>query len=254
MANEMSNVMTLVKAALLVALLILMWWRPTFELSSDLRALQHAHMGLPSHVAAQIGTAVDDVKRGVDLSHYQGLVNFQQVAAAGLDFVYLKATQGTDYTDPTYAQHASAVAKTALLHGAYHYFQPDQDPVAQARHFVQQVRMSRHSMPPMLDVETVGQASADTIRKGVLIWLQHVHQALNCRPILYSYGDFWQQNLGPALNAYPFWLADYSKSLQVPTGLQNLRLWQYSATGRVPGIENQVDLDVLTSKEIHCHD
>lgn len=245
--------MKLVQLGLLVSLLILILQRPFLDLSQQLMPAHHAHKQLPTHVVKRMGMTVNNAKQGVDLSHFQGTVNFQEVANSGIHFVYLKATQGTDFIDPSYAAHITAIDKTALLHGAYHYFQPDQDPIAQAKYFLQQVQMSGHVLPPMLDVETTSNESPDSVRKGVAAWLEYVHKALNCRPILYSYGDFWQDNLGPAFNEYPFWLADYSAEPDVPAGLKNMRLWQYSDTGRVPGIENQVDLDVLVSGEVNCH-
>lgn len=205
---------------------------------------------LPVHTKQVLGTQIP--RKGADISYYQGQVNFVELAQH-IDFVYIKATQGETYEDPAYQQNAVAVSETKLLHGAYHFFEPDMDPEAQARHFVHIVKGNGHSLPPMLDVEVSNNESVDSFKQAVSQWLKYVEQALGCTPIIYSYADFWSQYLGPEFNRYPFWLADYSEKPSPPAGVKNWRLWQYSSKGRLPGIEYGVDLDLLIDQELKCH-
>ncbi len=208
---------------------------------------------LPQNVHKQLGSAAAKSLRGVDLSHYDGAVDFKQLQAAGIDFVFLKATQGTGYVDPTYQSHITAVKATSLLHGAYHFFEPKSDPESQANHFISQVKNSGNTLPPVLDIEITQDQSADAIKAGVKVWLELVEEALGCKPMLYSYGDFWQENLGAEFNDYAFWLADYASQPTVPKGLENWRLWQYSDKGQVPGVEHSVDMNVTVSGELQCY-
>lgn len=250
--------MKLVKYFLIAATIYLVWQRPFVPIH-----FEKTKVTLPEHVSQQLGTQAGKALHGIDISHFQGAVNFNSVAESGIKFVYLKATQGTDFVDPTYQDRISALQqlnsnnkqlkKEPLLHGAYHFYQPAQDPVAQAQFFLKQVQNHKHSLPPMLDVEISQGTKPEEIQKGVTAWLAYVQQALNCKPILYSYGDFWTENLGAEFNSFPFWLADYAPHPSVPKGLLNWRLWQYQDKGRVPGIESTVDLDVLLSGEIGCH-
>src|SRR5215218_9032286 len=74
--------------------------------------------------------------RGVDVSHYQGNVDWAEVEAAGVGFAFLKATEGTTFTDRTFRRHWAALGETRILRGAYHRFRPGRDAAAQAEHFL----------------------------------------------------------------------------------------------------------------------
>ncbi len=241
--------MKVVKYLLLALFIILIWKRPFIPLHNTTMQPK----ALPKHVVAQLGSGSHTALQGIDISHYDGRVQFNEVEKSGIDFVYLKATQGTDFIDPTYHEHVEALQTTRLLHGAYHYFQPNQDPIAQAQFFVSQVQDKEHILPPMLDVEVSMGVDPEALQKSVQAWLAYIHKALNCRPVLYSYGDFWLAYLGENFNQYPFWLADYATKPNFPKGLKNWRLWQYTDKGQVPGIEGRVDRDVLLKGELYCH-
>lgn len=208
---------------------------------------------VPEHVKSQLGTTSHSAKQGLDIYYASGKVDFNELEKQKIEFVYLKATDGLNYTDPTYQQHVKALEKTQLLSGAYHFFRPADDAVKQAQQFVEQVHLSKHQLPPMLDVEKSGSLSPTEIKKAVKQWLSYVHTALKCKPILYANGYFWSEYLGVEFNQYAFWLADYATTPTLPDGLKNWRIWQYSEKGRIFGVQNTVDLDVLVNNEVHCH-
>ena len=245
----MKNAMKLVHIGLYLIVVIIVVYRPPL-VQKTWDTISHA---LPEHVKSMIGTSGSDPIHGVDLSHYNGKVNFDKLAAAGIQFVYLKATQGQHYVDPSFAIHSKALRGSDMLRGAYHFFEPEVDAIAQADHFLNTIKHNDYNLPPMLDVEITQEAPSNLIQSGVKKWLEKVKKRLGCTPVIYTYGDFWQHQLGSAFSEYPFWLADYAKKPNVPKTAKNWHIWQYSDKGRLPGVENKVDLNVLIKGELSCH-
>ncbi|TMP26443.1 hypothetical protein CWB99_19260 [Pseudoalteromonas rubra] len=186
---------------------------------------------------------------GIDVSHYQGVVDWQQVAQTGVQFVYIKATDGITYRDPEFYSHLKGAQAAGLQTGAYHFFEPDDDPIKQADNFMTTVQGLELTLMPMLDVEITSNRSSQQISSGVAKFIAAVEQRTGCQTILYSYGDYWQQNLSAQFAGQPFWLADYAASPSVPEQAQAWWLWQYSDSARVPGVKTQVDMDVVIAGE-----
>lgn len=179
--------------------------------------------------------------RGIDVSHNQGRVDWSSVPKHDVDFVYLKATDGITFTDPMYQQNVRQLQALNLVSGAYHFFEPNDDPLAQAQHFLRTVRGARHRLPPVLDVEITKDITAETIRNRALAWLKAVEKELGCQPVIYTYGDFWNDNLGDEFRGYRLWLADYAAEPKLPRGVDQYYMWQYTQTGRVRGVNGHVD-------------
>jgi lysozyme len=184
--------------------------------------------------------------QGIDVSHYQGTVSWLEVRQAGNELAFAKATDGLTWTDPQFAVNWPQMMAAGLLRGAYHFFEPADDAVAQAQFFLQTVQLAPGDLPPALDVETVGSSSA-ALWEGVETWLQTVAAALGVQPFLYLDPTFADDNQAPAsLAAYPLWIADYGVAEPtLPDGWSTWLLWQYSESGSVQGIELPVDLDLL---------
>lgn len=250
--------MKVVKWILLALIAYVFINRPSLVDLVDSQSHVSASDAFPDHVKTLLGTQSDTAFKGIDLSHFNGEVDFNTLLSH-VDFVYLKATQGTDYVDPTYQSHNQQLNEikadgSASFHtGAYHYFAPDEDAKAQALHFVSTVRDSGHTLPPALDVEVTQNTSSDDIKKGIKEWLDTVQQALGCKPIFYTYGDFWSENIGEQFNDYGAWLADYADKPTVPAAMKDWRIWQYTDKGTLPGVQNQVDLNVLVKDGLTCH-
>ena len=182
--------------------------------------------------------------QGIDVSHYQGTVNWQQVKAAGIQFAFAKATEGVTLTDPEFATNWAGMKAAGILRGAYHFFEPTDDAGQQATFFLSTVQLASGDLPPVLDVETAAANSA-ALWQGVQTWLTQVEAATGLRPILYLDRTFADENNAPAsLGAYPLWLAQYEVELPtLPTGWTTWLLWQFSQSGTVSGVSGSVDLD-----------
>lgn len=184
---------------------------------------------------------------GIDVSHDQGEVNWNQVVNSGIQFVYHKATDGITWQDPMFYKNIQQLSDLKVDIGAYHFFEAEDDPQKQALNFLNTIKGQPLTLAPMVDVETTKSQTSGQIQHRLKAWLEIVQQVTGCTAIIYSYKDFWQDNIGPDFNEYPFWLADYSATMDAPDGVENLIIWQYSETGQVPGIMGNVDRDRLLS-------
>jgi len=185
---------------------------------------------------------------GIDLSHYNGPVNFTQLAAAGFAFAYLKASEGRFTKDPLYLENYAGLQQNQIPRGAYHFFYPQLDTQAQASNFLSVVtQVSAGDLPPVLDVEVSGEQSPRDIADAIQQWLDAVQQELGRTPMIYTAAGFWNTALGgtTAFASYPLWIAEYtnSPSPRLPTGFNNYVFWQYSQSGSVAGIVGNVDMD-----------
>jgi lysozyme len=184
----------------------------------------------------------------IDVSHYQGDIDFAAVAAAGVYGVIHKCTKGETYLDPTYAAHRLDAEAQRLLWGAYHFMKPG-DQAAQARWFVEQARPAADTLLAA-DYEDLNLTLAD------LIWfLMEVESLSGIKPIIYSGSLIKGQMNGrdyPLLGRYRLWLAQYTSGEPTwPDGTwSDWWLWQYSDQGSIPGISGPVDLNAFGGPDL----
>lgn len=246
------------------ALLFLAVLRPDMPFGTGETPQLSAPGGLPVALPKTVGAAPDPDGgsagpapstapatefRGVDVSHYQGAVDWPTVAKAGISFVYAKATEGVTYVDPRFAVNAASAPAAGLRFGAYHFFVPSDDATAQAEHFLSVAAPATGMLPPVLDLEKSAGGS-DNLAQNAVTWLAHVKEKTGCTPLVYASPAFYEAHLGDALSDYPLYLADYAKSPKVPTGAGPLVLWQHSQKGTVSGVPGHVDLDRYEARSV----
>jgi lysozyme len=182
--------------------------------------------------------------QGIDVSHFQGTVSWQQVQQAGTLFAIAKATDGLTYTDPDFAINWAGIKEAGLLRGAYHFFEPADDAAQQAEFFLSVVQIESGDLPPVLDVEKAP-TTGEALWQGVQTWLDQVEAATGVTPILYMSPGFADQYNAPSsLTAYPLWIADYGVSQPtLPLGWTTWLIWQHSESGTMAGVTGAVDLD-----------
>ena len=180
---------------------------------------------------------------GIDVSHFQGEVDWGAVAAAGVRFAFIKATEGLDDVDPRFARNWQQSRAAGLLRGAYHFLHPNLDAKQQAAHFLSLVTLDDDALPPALDVEVTDGVAPAALAACIEAWLGTVEAALGCKPVVYTDLSFWRDNVGANLAAYPLWLACYAPSPEVPANWGSWTFWQHSQSGSVDGIAGPVDLD-----------
>jgi lysozyme len=187
--------------------------------------------------------------RGLDVSHFQGTVDWPQVAQAGYAFAFIKATDGITYVDPMFAANWAGAKAAGLLRGAYHFFEADDDPQQQAASYLNAVSLQPGDLPPVLDVEsssTSGEVPTATVVQRVAAWLQAVQQATGCTPILYTDRTYWNSLATEQFSGYPLWVAEYGvASPTLPLGWTSWAFWQFSQSGEISGIATSVDLNLF---------
>lgn len=185
---------------------------------------------------------------GLDISHHQGRIDWEllqksQEAPFPIRFIFMKASEGGDFSDTTFAQNFSNARKYGFIRGAYHFYNPDTDPVRQADFFIQSVKLKSGDLPPVLDVEKVG-GDERILRKNVAAWLSRIEEHYHVKPILYASYKFKTRYLNDSIfNTYPYWIAHYYADSVVYKG--EWKFWQHTDAGRLPGIEEDVDLNIF---------
>ena len=128
---------------------------------------------------------------GIDISHYQGDIDWLELMQSRLtdypiEFVFMKATEGGDHGDDTFARNFSEAGKHGFIRGAYHFFSPKTDPLKQADFFIRTVQLIPGDLPPVLDVETIGKSTPHDLRIAVKTWLDRIESHYGVKPILYT--------------------------------------------------------------------
>ncbi len=185
--------------------------------------------------------------QGIDVSSYQGTIDWAQVASSGRRFGYAKATEGTGYQDGTFAANFTGMKAQGMLRGAYHFLRASLSGTAQADYFLSFVGgpSGLGELPPMLDWEVTDGVSASQNATEASAFIAEI-QAKTGRPtLLYTDPGFWSSIGSPAQFASsPFWVADWGAPCPaIPSPWSSWVIWQYSDTGSVPGISGNVDLD-----------
>ena len=189
--------------------------------------------------------------RGIDVSHFQGTINWQKVAASNVAFAYTKATDSVGFKDTHFTANYDGMKSNGILRGAYHFFRPKADAKAQADSFLHVVKeLKPGDMPPTLDVEKDDGKSPAVIIKGVQVWLDEVEKALGRTPIIYTFGNFWNTKLAGTseFSEHPLWIAHYTSKPKpiMAKGFSKFTIWQFTSEGggAVGGISGKgLDLD-----------
>ncbi len=178
---------------------------------------------------------------GIDLSHYQGTVFWETVGKSKMAYVYLKATEGGTRIDDKYKQNIDLAHNYGLKVGSYHFYRPKVDQEEQLRNFMAQCRPGDQDLLPMIDVETRSGMPREEFRDSLAKFLNLVEEAYRQRPLVYTGTNFYNANLQGLLDDYKLMIAQYSTREPVLTDGKEYLLWQYSAKGRLDGINGFVD-------------
>ena len=203
------------------------------------------------------------VRQGVDVSIWQGYIDWQRVARTSVDFVVAKATEGTGYVDPWYALNAVRARKAGIYFTAYHFARPQgggRDARAAADFFLKHARLRPGDLVPALDLERSGTLSDAQLVHWTLIWLQHVHHKLGVMPMVYSNPGFWMSHMAnsTAIAKAGFeilWIGHWgTRRPLVPARKwagKGWTFWQYTDCGHVAGINGCVDRDTFHGPKLH---
>ncbi|MEZ2132947.1 MULTISPECIES: GH25 family lysozyme [unclassified Sinorhizobium] len=197
---------------------------------------------------------------GVDVSRWQGEIDWATLRMQGANFAYIKATDGGDHLDPMFRKNWQRAKEAGLKRGAYHFFYWCRTAGEQADWFIRNVPKEAGALPPVVDVEWNGESSCKRrisrarVLEKMQVFLDKLERHYGQRPIIYTAPDFYRDNLSGELLNYPFWLRSVAAHpAHVYPGRKWL-FWQYSGSGLSDGVDGKIDLNVFNGDEGDWHD
>lgn len=188
---------------------------------------------------------------GIDLSKHNGSINWRQLRAMRfenlrLQFVFIKATEGTSLVDKGFKTNWQQADAVGLYRGAYHFYIPWKSAVPQFENFKRCVKLKKGDLPPVLDFEIgTNVFTREQVILNLRTWLKLAENHYGVRPIIYTNADFYRRYIKDNLDDYPLWIADYSGWVLNRYDDATIYFWQHSKSGYTEGIRGQVDYNVF---------
>jgi len=186
-------------------------------------------------------------RQGIDVSHYQGRIDWALLPAQGVDFAYIKASEGGDLRDETFAANWRGARRAGIARGAYHYFTMCRPGADQAANFIAAVPAEADALPPAIDLEDMGECAGRFSRAAFHAELARFIAAVEAhygKPVLlYLTREFDETNGVSARVARPLWLR--SLFVEPGFGARPWTAWQASNQRRLDGVHGWVDWNVV---------
>ena len=189
--------------------------------------------------------------RGVDVSHYQGEIDWEHFKDQGIEFAFIKATEGSSFVDEKFAENCEGARAAGLCAGAYHFFSFDSPPASQAEHFIAIGAALSGSLPPVVDIEYYGDKRENPPEKASVVsrlreLLEALEREYGVKPVIYTTYAVYNKYIRNQFLEYPLWI----RNVYYPPGDigRQWTFWQYSDTGALGGTSGEekfVDLNVF---------
>lgn len=198
---------------------------------------------------------------GVDVSRFQTRIDWPTARANGVNFAFIKATEGSDMVDPMFESHWRGAGTAGVRRGAYHFFYHCRPAAEQARWYIRQVPKTPGALPPVLDMEWTPTSPTCTLRRdGATIrqeartFIDILERHYGQRPLIYTTIDFYADTQLWRLTGVEFWLRSVAGHPGEVYGDRSWSFWQYTSTGVVPGIAGKVDINVFAGSRSNWRD
>jgi GH25 family lysozyme M1 (1,4-beta-N-acetylmuramidase) len=203
-----------------------------------------------------IGSQQQDVRvcaagatlKGIDISFYQGNVDWAKIKADGISFAFVRVSDGLANPDSKFARNWSNMKAVGLIRGAYQFFRPRLDAAKQAQLFLDMVGpLGADDLPPVIDVEDAGGQSPTVVKQKIQTWIDIVKAATGRTPIIYTGPSFWTNDIAnPSFPEYPLWIANYGVTCpETPSTWDTWAFWQYTDSGTTDGVDGPVDTNTF---------
>ena len=189
---------------------------------------------------------VDELKypvRGIDISRHNGDIDFPAVADAGIEFVFIKASEGANHRDSLFRRNNREARLAGLKTGAYHFFRFDRDGVEQAVNLLEAVGDMPLDLGLVIDVEEAGNPKGvppETINERLLAMVEYLNM-VGKGVMIYTNVDGYYEYIADTLTGCPLWICGFRKN---PINTEWV-FWQYNHHGKVNGIKGDVDLNTF---------
>jgi lysozyme len=204
-------------------------------------------------------TPKDYAVHGVDVSRWQGEIDWPKLRSQGANFVYIKATDGGDHIDPMFRKNWNAAASAGMKRGAYHFFYWCRTGASQADWFIRNVPKVKGALPPVIDVEwnhlsgCKKRPKPEAVREKMQAFMDKLEAHYGQRPIIYTAPDFYRDNLRGHFKDYPFWLRAVAQHPSKVYPGRDWIFWQYSGSGLSQGVNERIDLNAFRGTEDQWH-
>ena len=190
--------------------------------------------------------------RGVDVSSYQGKIDWETLSSQNLSFVFMKATEGSSWVDPCFSYNYEQAQNTQLRIGANHFFSYDSSGEAQAEHFISTVEKINNMLPPVIDLEFYGDkeknpAQPKQVREQLDIMLKKLEQHYAQKPITYATEKSYSMYLSGSYEEYDIWIRNVITKPSLSDNRQ-WTFWQYTNREQLEGYEGKekyIDMNVF---------
>ena len=182
--------------------------------------------------------------QGIDISRHNGKVDFKKVANSGVEFVFIKASEGKSHRDPLYAANFEKSGKAGLQRGAYHFFRFDREGADQAENFLQAIGSDIPELPLVIDVEAAGNpknVSPQKVTERLEAMVEYMHLSGH-QVMFYTNMDGYYDYIADTFPGYPLWICRFKSN---PINAE-WAFWQYDHHGKIDGIKGDVDLNVFS--------
>lgn len=180
---------------------------------------------------------------GIDISKYQGKVDFEKVKDAGINYIFIRATEGITYQDPNFKTNFLSAQDAGITVGAYHFYETNDDPEDQLKNFTSLVTLKSGDLPPVIDIEKLHKKDDKKLTENLQKFLDGLETHYGVKPIVYTGLNFSNKHL-TGFGNYPLWLAEYGRDEpKLPNGWANWTFWQWSQSHTISGITGDVDAD-----------
>ena len=157
---------------------------------------------------------VNQTIQGIDVSHYQGSIDWRTVARSGeISYVYVKATEGSQLVDNTYRANIQGARKAGLKVGCYHFYRPNVSPQLQFQNMVSVVSLKHQDLIPIIDIEVRGREPLPNFQSKLRNFLKMVEKHYGVKPILYTSRDFYNKHLSGPFTHYKYMIARYAEEV-----------------------------------------
>lgn len=211
------------------------------------KPLQAAVMQVPNEAKLHDGAKwAGLINEGIDVSHYQGEIDWDAVARTQLiSYVYIKSSEGESLVDDYYRVNIEGARRAGLKVGSYHYYRPDADADMQFNNLTSQIIAKEQDLAPIIDVEKRGNKSEDEFVANLHAFLQRVEKHYGCKPVLYTFHNFYNKYLSGQFKGYRTMIARYREDEPVLDDGEPYTAWQYTQRGRIDGIRGYVDRSMV---------
>jgi len=183
--------------------------------------------------------------KGIDVSKWQGTIDWAKVKNAGYAFAFIRVSDGANTVDSKFSSNWANAKAAGIIRGAYQFFRPGQSVTAQADLMISKLGPYQPGdLPPVIDVEDDAGLAPATVASRVRQWVDRVKGAVGVEPIVYTGKYFWRDEVGSPASFAPnaLWIAQYTSLCpDIPGPWTRWTFWQYTDAGSVPGISGHVD-------------